>query len=305
MKQPIAGFTKCRGLSLIEMMVALTIGLILMAGLVTLQVGSKEAYVSTEQRGRLQENMRFGAEAIISSFRLMGYSGCRTDDTQSLPDAALVGADGGGSAPDEITIRHIGVSRLATYTSGNTFTIEHPHRLRVGNTVIVESCSCGVESVAITAIAINAPNAGTDTVTINRVPGATASAVGGRSCSGAAVREYVSRRYHIQNNTLAVNGVEFVADGTDDRVENMQLLFGEDTSGDNLPNTYVTATAVSDWDKVVSVKLALLFATKAFGTELDTATYELLDQTIDPTDDLRQRRVTSVTVQLRNRIQAL
>ena len=93
-----------------------------------------------------------------------------------------------------------------------------------------------------------------------------------------------------------------------DGVENMQILYGEDTSGNRVPNAYLTATAVAAWEDVVSVKLALLFATvlEDFTTPFDTkADYQLLDAApFDPTplaDDHRRRKIVEATVSLRNR----
>ena len=88
----------------------------------------------------------------------------------------------------------------------------------------------------------------------------------------------------------------------------MQILYGEDTTGkDRVADTYVTATAVTNWEDVVSVKLAVLFATveEDFSAPFDTKSdYRLLDQIIDPTtgtNDRRRRKVVEATISLRNR----
>jgi type IV pilus assembly protein PilW len=104
------------------------------------------------------------------------------------------------------------------------------------------------------------------------------------------------------------NTFEEYAERLIDGVENMQILYGEDTSGNRVPNAYLTATAVTNWEDVVSVKLALLFATvlEDFTTPFDTkADYQLLDAApFDPTplaDDHRRRKIVEATVALRNR----
>ena len=93
-----------------------------------------------------------------------------------------------------------------------------------------------------------------------------------------------------------------------DGVENMQILYGEDTSGNRVVNVYNNATAVTNWDDVVSVKLALLFATvnEDFSAPFDTTNnYQLLNAApFDPTpvaDDHRRRKIVEATVSLRNR----
>jgi type IV pilus assembly protein PilW len=87
-------------------------------------------------------------------------------------------------------------------------------------------------------------------------------------------------------------------------VENMQILFGEDTAGaDTIADTYVDAATVTNWDNVVSVRIALLMRTveEDFSTELNTNTYDLLGTNFDPVDDHRRRRVFTNTIQIRNR----
>jgi type IV pilus assembly protein PilW len=108
------------------------------------------------------------------------------------------------------------------------------------------------------------------------------------------------------NNTPALQYREF-AERLIDGVENMQILYGEDTTGNRVPNAYLAANAVANWANVVSVKLALLFATvdEDFTASFDTATYQLLDAApFDPTpaaDDRRRRKIVEATVSLRNR----
>lgn len=41
-------------------------------------------------------------------------------------------------------------------------------------------------------------------------------------------------------------------------VDNMQILYGQDTDDDGVPNRYRPAAAVTDWDDVISVRVALL-----------------------------------------------
>jgi len=69
------------GFSLVELMVALTIGLIIMAAVSTLFVSSKQTYTAQDQLARLQENARFAMQFIMSDLRLGGYYGCLDDVT--------------------------------------------------------------------------------------------------------------------------------------------------------------------------------------------------------------------------------
>ncbi len=97
-----------------------------------------------------------------------------------------------------------------------------------------------------------------------------------------------------------------------DNVESMQILYGEDTDAagsatSGLPNRYVTADAVTDFSKVVSIRISLLMRTPDNArTSTDTGTYMLAGATaatattINPVDDRRLRRVYTSTIKLRN-----
>lgn len=103
------------------------------------------------------------------------------------------------------------------------------------------------------------------------------------------------------------------ADGREiiEGVETMQVLYGEDTDADpdNIPDEFVTADNVSDFQNVVAVKVSLLLVS---GQELShwptqTETYWLTGHsaatsvTVDPVDDQRMRRVMNIIIKLRNR----
>lgn len=85
-------------------------------------------------------------------------------------------------------------------------------------------------------------------------------------------------------------------------VENFQVLYGEDTGDDGVAESYVTADNVTSWERVVSVKVALLMRTPQDSrADLDADTYRLLWTTIDPVDERRVRRALTWTMAVRNR----
>lgn len=64
------------GLSIVELMVALTIGLILLAALTRLFVTSRSTYTLEEGLARVQESGRFAMEFLAQDIRMAGYAGC-------------------------------------------------------------------------------------------------------------------------------------------------------------------------------------------------------------------------------------
>lgn len=88
-------------------------------------------------------------------------------------------------------------------------------------------------------------------------------------------------------------------------VENLQVVYGEDTNDDSLADIYRPATQVVNWGDVVSLRVGLLLRTVESGRqENDTRTYNLLGTTITPRaeDARRHRRVFTTTIALRNRV---
>lgn len=85
-------------------------------------------------------------------------------------------------------------------------------------------------------------------------------------------------------------------------VENMQILYGEDTSEDNSPNYYVSGNSVADWNKVVSVKISLLMRSRDNNLLPDNQSISFNGAQVRMAkDDRYLRRVYSSTISLRNR----
>ena len=64
------------GLSLVELMVALALGAVLMAGAISLFVNNRATYEVTNDMARLQENARFALEVMTQDIRMAGHTGC-------------------------------------------------------------------------------------------------------------------------------------------------------------------------------------------------------------------------------------
>ena len=73
-----------QGLSLIELMIALVIGLILVAGLVQVFSASRSAYQMAEGFGRVQENARFALDFLQRDVRMVGHMGCVNDEAREF-----------------------------------------------------------------------------------------------------------------------------------------------------------------------------------------------------------------------------
>ena len=113
-----------RGMTLVELMVGVAMGLFLIAVMGTVYLGSRNTFVAQESLSRLQENGRFALDTIGNDLRMSGFRGCMAitntgdrsnpvaisavDNTLSTPTALLYNFgdpiwgsrnDGGGWTP--------------------------------------------------------------------------------------------------------------------------------------------------------------------------------------------------------------
>ena len=82
------------GFSLIELMVAITIGGILMGGAVSLFITNKETYTVTTDLSRMQESARFALDLIVRDVRMAGFFGCHDDLANITNSVTTPGVDG-------------------------------------------------------------------------------------------------------------------------------------------------------------------------------------------------------------------
>jgi type IV pilus assembly protein PilW len=84
---------KQKGFSLIELMVSITIGLILLAGVLSIFFSSRVTYSTNERTARLQENGRVALDLVTHDLRSAGYQGCSrgvpVNNSLNLPNSLL------------------------------------------------------------------------------------------------------------------------------------------------------------------------------------------------------------------------
>lgn len=264
-----------RGFSLLELMFAMTIGLVLSLAVGQIFLGSRAGFTSNDNLSRVQENARYALGLLSREIRLSTYrSDPRVARATLYPLAtapSLTGADGGtGGVPvsglsDTITVRFQG-SGTGTGTADGTV------QDCVGNRI-----DTGAAVVNTLLIQNDAANNNEPTLFCNTVTTACVAA----TCFAL------------------VPGVE-----------NMQVLYGEDiNSGAASPNPdgsidrWVTAANVTNWDNVLSVRISLLLRTDdRVGTTVDAKSYSMSGTNVyAPGNDTRLRRVFTTVINLRNR----
>jgi type IV pilus assembly protein PilW len=95
MKTLINTMPRQRGLTLVELMVALVLGMLVMVGVIQLFVGNKQTYRAQDGLARLQETGRFALFIMNKDLRAGGNLGCGRPELMEFGVTAL-------SVPDEI-----------------------------------------------------------------------------------------------------------------------------------------------------------------------------------------------------------
>lgn len=67
------------GVTLVELLVSLVLGMLLTAGIIKVFAGNRTTYAFNESLSRIQENARFTLDHIAYNTRMAGYSGCLSD----------------------------------------------------------------------------------------------------------------------------------------------------------------------------------------------------------------------------------
>src|SRR5690606_4166664 len=72
---------KQQGLSLIELMIAIALGLVLMLGVIQMFLSSREVFSTQQAMSRIQETGRLSIEFMANDIRMAGYAGCADRNT--------------------------------------------------------------------------------------------------------------------------------------------------------------------------------------------------------------------------------
>jgi type IV pilus assembly protein PilW len=349
---------KQQGITLVELMIAMVVGLILMAGISQIFISSQKTYRITEEQSRLQENARFALGFITKDVREAGYTGCRAIEAMNVQTvanapvpnytenntingneatsatawtpalaASINGTVVGGT--DTITIQK-GTSCGATLTgslasSNANIQVSSPNscNLAAGDTMMISDCqdahifkATTVSSGTPQTIA-HAASSNTDTkFCINQTdPSITPGncGTGNAKLYGAdsELLKFTSLTYYIRQGAGGRNAL-WVYDNTAattmeliEGVEDMQVTYGVDTSGNDIVDDYQTANTVNaatNWANVISAEISLLVETQADNLTTDNMTYTYNGATVTSADN-RLRRVFTTVVGIRNRVQ--
>ena len=221
---------KQQGMTLIEIMISLLIGVFLIGGVLQIFINARQTYRMQENLSGMQENGRFALSFLGNDIRMADFRECPT--VPSVATAVVGTNDSGLNGSDTVTVTwQDNLCGVATNTQTRTFSIK--------------------------------------------------AGASGQPALFSGV-----------NNEL-IEGME-----------NMQILYGEDTDADNTPNYYVPAGTVGlNMDQVISVRIRLVAVSLEdnLTSQPVAYTYNYNGTPTTPTDR-KLRRVFTSTIVLRNRL---
>ncbi|MDT8990647.1 PilW family protein [Curvibacter sp. APW13] len=304
-----------RGLTLVEFMVAIALGLILVAGMATLIASQSNTRAVIDTSGAMIENGRYALSVLESDLQLAGYWG----DVSTLPTAPATLPDPCDTSlaglQAAIPVHVQGYSGLATlpavspnlasclpgWVAGtDILVVRHLDTTEVATSATVTGgyvyMQTGLDAAG-TALSyvVSALNA-------TGVPGTGTFNLRKKDGSPASLRKYLTNIYYIRN--LAADGTTALpslwvsalsGDGTAtvmtqtaiaENIENLQVDYAVDTDGDGAPNgAPVDGTALipvetvankSAWPNVMGVTVSLLARTaRTVSGYTDSKSYQL------------------------------
>ncbi len=312
------------GFTLVEIMVAMVLSLILGVAIVTVFVNNSHSFNQDDNVMRMQDDARFALQQIAFDLSMAGHYAELLSPAAVTPDTNLaIGMDCGPAAVTNWAYR---TTQPATGNSLSLIALDN-----VASSQVVADHSCFLADEV-------AP--GSDVVSIKRVAGAEAAVFrdGGvylrtNGTVGLLYRqpmtgtptvpialprtewEYRPAIYYIRQYAYALGdniptlcrkvlggaGPSMLTECIATGIENLQIEYGIDTSGDGNPNSYMSAPTLAELQNVVSARIYLLARTTEDDVRYTNQKTFSIGNAPDYTpNDSFHRRVYSTTVAIQN-----
>lgn len=329
-----------RGFSLTELMIAMALGLLILAGLSTIFVSTTRSRGEIEKAGEQIENGRYAMQSISQDLRNAGYYAEFDPRALSTPS----------TKPDACDTSLTGLkSALPLHVQGydGGFTLSCLSDRRAGSDILVvrraSTCVAGAANCTAAndgpphfqaSLCNNSSELASTAADLSTSQYALNTALSGltrhkKDCTTLAdIHRYRVHIYYVANNDVSGDGIptlkraELGADGFSavpvaEGIENLQVEYGIDTNADGAPDAYTadpdtyggcSGSACQDnWRKVVAAKIFVLARnTTATSGHTDGKSYVLgrnadgSDNSVGPYGDHYKRHAFQAVVRLNN-----
>lgn len=321
------------GLSLVELMISAAIGLVLLAGITTLIVQQSGIRDELEKSSRQIENGRYAMQILSDDIHHAGFYGqygSLAAAPATLPDPCATSL---AALDPAMTLPIQGYDSPATVPAPLSACLPDANHVAGTDILVIRRAETATTALAGAATgqvylqttpASYVLGSGTDTsvFTLKNKDGTTAAdlrkfyahiyfvspcsqpASGGSTCTGSTddngrpIPTLKRLELGVAGGAAAFSVVPLV-----EGIENFQLDYGIDTTGDGSPDSYVTAPAsTADWANVMAIRVNLLARNNDPTTgQQDTKTYSLgMAGSVGPFNDAYKRHAYSELVRAIN-----
>ncbi|MFC6634567.1 PilW family protein [Microbulbifer taiwanensis] len=330
-----------RGLSLIELMIGILLSSVLLLGVLQIFQSNSDTMRMQTAFSRVQESGRFAVDLLSREIRSADYWGCAPDldSIENHLSAgsgffASVGADGVQGVNDAKSSEKVdsvdvvdgtdililsgavdacgGAGRMVDPTDSSAYDLEVSSNCPVkkGQVVLVSNCKAG-DVMVISAVN---GDLGSGNRTIEHDTGAisgstmtnTSSTLAQGYGADSKILLPYQRTYFIAESATGTNSL-FVSDEDSNTqelvpgIEDMQVSYGRDTTGNGVVNTWLDASSdLGVMEDITAIKLQLLVASEG-NASVDSQKITTLDGTETTYTDGRLRKLYVATVKVRNR----
>jgi len=280
MKHPKLTHKKQLGLSLIELMVAMVLGLVLLGGVIQVLVGNVQTFKTNVGVGRIQESARFVINELAQNLRSVGYTGCISKVSTLTNNAAAIYSLG----PADADILSFKVPSSGSFTVGTTTitdAIEDTHAITIksltnhvklmsngaSDTLVVNNSAAYAKDDILfigdceknDIVAVSSVNQNTNTIKVT-------NSLSGTYDSSAFVHKVEVTTYFIAPSKTGIvgNAIFRKVNESDPQelavgIEDMQFQFAVDTDNDNIANRlYASGDAgITDAKAIMAVRMLL------------------------------------------------
>jgi len=268
---------KQKGLSIIELLVTMIIGLFITVGISSVYVGNKRSSMTTDELSLLQANGRAVLEQLTQVIQHAGYKATRGSLGQDMFILGTVSNSRCSGGADSVANTGLfGTTQNDNTTRGDTIGIVY-----LGDDRLTTDCTGSV------------------------IPNDCRLSDASTAPPPAASRLYSYFKVDVRADDMPVLTCAGSLSATEDEiaegVENLQINYGEDADGDGIADRFVNSNDVVNWGSIVSVNVAVLVRSlRPVAVTKSLRSYQLLDGVIISTNDKYLRSVFTTTIRLRN-----
>lgn len=295
-----------QGFGLVEIMVSLLLGLIILLAISELFVSNSRTRSEIEKSAVQLENGRFAIQLLADEIANAGFSGERAPPFPSTVPGACVSPANEAELVAALGSPVVGGSAAASCVSSPKAGGDYVALRRVSNcSVGASGCTAFAEGhyhLQVSACETDLANPSGNFL-ISRA--ATSLIARTRACDAARrapIYRFLSRIYYVNSQDVLVRrelvGTEYApSEPLVEGIEKLAFEYGLDNNGDMAPDTYELASSVSDWRRVVSVRVWLVSRSlEATPGYTDDKTYVIAGSSYPVSSHLNHKRHVHSTV---------